>query len=343
MLTKNKIPLISVCVINYNTEKYLEKCLLSIIYQDFKSFEIVIVNDGSEGKDKTGRSCTKIVNSIKKECKSLRKKKNLPPVDIIYIEHRKNLGCMEARRSALINTCGKWITYIDSDDEFAPDALQVMYDNSDGADIVHGKSLCLMEDEEGKLVQVQKKQEKNILFYNGILTGHNIFHKTFTEADISCVLWSKLIKKELYEKVFKKIPFMYCNNNEDYLIYFLLALEADVYRGIDTVVYHYRMDTGNTSGKLIDTISKWHTQVSRASALTVFMEYCSAYPEQFTKKEKIHNQMDYNWHLNECVEIFLFCVVPEIKDECYAMMCEYWGEKNVKLAMKNFRRRHGMR
>ena len=68
-MSKSSSPLISVCLPVYETEPYLEACLRSVITQDFDSFEILVLNDASFGRDERGRSAKKIVRAMEKECK----------------------------------------------------------------------------------------------------------------------------------------------------------------------------------------------------------------------------------------------------------------------------------
>ena len=91
-------PLISVCIPVYDTEPYLSQCLLSVLSQDFDSFEIVIVSDASCGRDEKGWKAKKIINQTQKECNRIRKSKGLKPVPITFIENRENRGLIEVRR-----------------------------------------------------------------------------------------------------------------------------------------------------------------------------------------------------------------------------------------------------
>ena len=90
--------LISVIVPVYNVEKYIKKCLDSIIYQTYKNIEIILVDDGST--DNSGIIC-----DVYKE----RDKR-------IKVIHKKNNGVSAARNTGIENANGKWISFVDSDD-----------------------------------------------------------------------------------------------------------------------------------------------------------------------------------------------------------------------------------
>ena len=93
-----KEDLVSVIVPVYNMEKYLEKCLKSIIDQTYKKIEIIIVNDGST--DSSIEICNKF-------------KENDNRIKIIT---KKNAGLGMARNTGLENANGEYVYFIDSDD-----------------------------------------------------------------------------------------------------------------------------------------------------------------------------------------------------------------------------------
>ena len=94
------MPTLSVIVPVYNTEKYIEKCINSILNSSFKDLEIIIVNDGSTDNSE------EIINKIIKEKKDF---------NIKYLK-KENGGLSDARNFALSYVTGKFISFIDSDD-----------------------------------------------------------------------------------------------------------------------------------------------------------------------------------------------------------------------------------
>ncbi|WP_300367538.1 glycosyltransferase family 2 protein [Brachyspira sp.] len=94
------MPFFSIIVPVYNTEKYLKRCLDSLISQTFKDIEIIVVNDCS-----TDNSGEIIKSYIKNDDR------------LIYIEHEINKGTLISRKNGSIKANGKYITYVDSDDE----------------------------------------------------------------------------------------------------------------------------------------------------------------------------------------------------------------------------------
>ena len=105
--------IISVIVPVYKAEKYLEKCLDSIVGQTYKDLEIILVDDGSP--DSSGRICDKYAENDNR----------------IKVIHKKNGGDSSARNAGFKEATGKYITTIDSDDWIELDAYEKMLKKND--------------------------------------------------------------------------------------------------------------------------------------------------------------------------------------------------------------------
>ena len=112
--------LISVIVPVYNVEKYLNRCVDSIINQTYKNLEIILVDDGSP--DNCGRICDEYA---KKDSR-------------IKVIHKENSGVSSARNKGIDIAKGKWISFIDSDDWIEEDYFKLMLSSAkeNDADIV---------------------------------------------------------------------------------------------------------------------------------------------------------------------------------------------------------------
>ena len=113
--------MISVIVPVYNVEKYLKKCLSSIMKQTYKDFELIIVNDGSPDNSEA------IIDDFKKKY----------PKKIKAFK-KENGGLSSARNYGLEKATGDYVVFLDSDDWFEPDYLEKMYNLAirDDLDIV---------------------------------------------------------------------------------------------------------------------------------------------------------------------------------------------------------------
>lgn len=94
----NQLPKISVVVPVFNVEKYLPKCLDSILSQTYKNLEIILVDDGSP--DKSGSVCDDYALKDKR----------------ITVIHKENAGVCSARNTAMKKITGDYLTFVDSDD-----------------------------------------------------------------------------------------------------------------------------------------------------------------------------------------------------------------------------------
>ncbi len=98
-------PKISVIVPVYNAEKYLHRCVDSILAQTFKDFELLLIDDGS--KDRSGEICDEYAQKDER----------------VKVWHKENGGVSSARNVGLDNARGEWLTFSDSDDWLEPNAF----------------------------------------------------------------------------------------------------------------------------------------------------------------------------------------------------------------------------
>lgn len=105
-------PTFSIIVPVYNVEKYLNRCIDSILSQSFKDFEVLLIDDGST--DKSGEICDEYAQKDER----------------IRVFHKENGGVSSARNLGLDNARGEWIAFCDSDDDLRIDALNIYNDAS---------------------------------------------------------------------------------------------------------------------------------------------------------------------------------------------------------------------
>lgn len=167
-------PHLSVIVPVFKTEKYLDKCLLSIRAQTLENIEIICVDDCSPDQS----------------AKIIEKHRALDS-RIIYIKHDQNLGLGGARNTGIRAARSEWIGSVDSDDYIKPNMFERMLEAAEGGE--HDIVCCAYErvDHNGNVLQTHRmksgvlKNEENSL---------NIF------SNVSPSFWNKIWKKSLYEK-----------------------------------------------------------------------------------------------------------------------------------------------
>ena len=330
-------PLITVCIPVFDTEPYLAQCLLSVYTQDFSDFEVVVVSDASRGKDEKGRTAKKIVKMAQKECDRFRKENALPPVKISFVEHRENRGCVEVRRTLVYESKGEFLAMIDSDDEYMEGALTALYGAalSNNADIVHGTFVSGTYDSEG-IFHATEVTKCGKIFY-GTKEGIDIARFWFSGLFNGNVC-GKLIAKSVYEKAFAQIPYTECNMADDLLIFFFVGMNASRYVGIENKIYRYRINSGMSSQRKIDTLRKWKmicTSSSVFSIISMWIKENNRHSE--LSEEPLLSAEDLD-HLGRVMLSYLAnnvrqlknSVIPELQDEAKQMLYDFWGESFVK-------------
>lgn len=138
--------MISIIIPVYNASDYLEQCIESIINQTYIDFEIIIINDGSTDSSQT-------------ICKNYAEKDKR-----IIIVNEKNSGVSVARNRGLEIASGEWITFVDADDYFLPNALQTLYERAiqTKADIVLANAVKLKNNKISKPILQLSNQSSEI-------------------------------------------------------------------------------------------------------------------------------------------------------------------------------------
>lgn len=205
---------VSVIVPVYNTERYLEKCLCSLVNQTLEDIEIIIVNDGSTDDsqsiiDKYVKKYPRKVNSYVKE----------------------NGGLSDARNYGISKAIGDFIGFVDSDDFVDTNMYMKLYDAAlnEGADIVECGYMNYYEQENKSITS---EYETPLEFKNSIpIRDKDII------IDATSMSWNKLYKKFLFHNYNIKFPIGLWY--EDYSTTPLLISKARKYALIDYIGYYY--------------------------------------------------------------------------------------------------------
>lgn len=166
----NQNPKISVIVPVYNSEKYLKRCIQSVLRQSFSEFEILIVNDGSS--DKSGKVCNAFANRDSR----------------IRVFHQNNQGVSVARNTGLDNARGMYICFLDCDDWLPRKSLEILYGTiiKDKSDIVVGAA---------SVIGLRKNSTNQYIVDTSIDANHK--YELFDHLDILRAPWAKLYKNSL--------------------------------------------------------------------------------------------------------------------------------------------------
>lgn len=176
------LPLITVVIPIYNVEKYLFKCVNSVINQTYNNLEIILVNDGSTD------DCAKI-------CEEL-----LLLDDRILIINKENGGLSDARNTGIAKAKGEYISLIDSDDYVSKDYIEYLYNllKSSDADISICNPKYVYENENNCLVSINKSIIKEM---NSIEALSTMLYQNYYDTSA----WGKLYKTSLFTNIFYPI------------------------------------------------------------------------------------------------------------------------------------------
>jgi glycosyltransferase involved in cell wall biosynthesis len=223
-------PKISVLVPVYNTEKYLRECLESILNQTFKDIEIICVNDGSS--DDSPRI---LWEYAKKDCR------------LKIVDKKRNEGLLLARKTAVLESKGKYICFVDSDDYFARlDALKIMFDyiEESSVDILQF-NVNLYSSEKKKIVDITNEW---FAVYDETINGSYEIIEQCIKGKYSWNLWNKIYRTEICKNAYKLIRDVNMVLGEDLYAYFIISYKSNKFKGVDSLsLYTYRVDTGVTS------------------------------------------------------------------------------------------------
>lgn len=220
---------ISVIVPVYNAEKYLNRCVESILNQTFKDFELILVDDGS--KDSSGDICEKYARCDQR----------------IKVIHQENKGQAAARNRGVVNATGKWIAFVDADDMIQKQMLQYLYQAADSMKT----KLAVCKAAEGKTCPIDFKMNQDYRCTvvkadeNRLLQWCIAEHIDFGDKYVYWIVWGKLIHRSLLEQ----FPFVEGKIYEDNAIVFKWLYTASRIAVCNNVMYFYYVnDTGTTKG-----------------------------------------------------------------------------------------------
>lgn len=213
--------LISVIIPVYNVEKYLPICLNSILSQTYKNLEIILVDDGSI--DNSSKICDKYSNIDNR----------------VIVFHQKNKGVSAARNLGVSVATGKYLTFVDSDDQLCNDAIEYLYEIL----IRHDADISCCNFEYGYVNRISTIENvfEAIQCYNKVDSLRTLLY----QKNIDTSLWAKLYKT----KLFKGIKFPIGKIYEDFGTFYKILLKIDklVYSNQKKYIYLIRDNSIMTS------------------------------------------------------------------------------------------------
>lgn len=215
----NEDKLVSVIVPIYKVEQYMDNCVSSLINQNYKNLEIILVDDGSP-------------DNCPKKCDSWCSKDNR-----IKVIHKENEGLSCARNSGLDVATGDYIAFVDSDDWIEPDMYQKFVDilNTENVDFVAGRILTYDDNTSMQIPFMEGKDYLNIKF--DTILDRNSYLKAILSKKLESASWNKLFRRSAIGDIrFKRNRYF-----EDYLFMYNIASRMKSMCYLDSVCYNYRI------------------------------------------------------------------------------------------------------
>jgi len=258
----------SIIVPVYNMEKYIRKCIDSIIDQDCDDYELILVDDGS--KDESGKICDEYAKAL----------------DCIRVIHKHNGGLASARNAGLDEAKGEWILFIDSDDYIEKGSLFFLKKTvqNNRADLytynlykvnengqVTGKDIHHIENYTEQIKEVEKAK----FLYNRLL-----LYKVGWEACVQLFNRELINKNKLRfednkivfaEDLLFSLEYYICVSKVYYICNFLYC-----YRQIDSSIMH-RLKEETVLPRLMVLIERFYKFCKKKKKKTVLKEFYKIY------------------------------------------------------------------
>lgn len=267
-------PLVSVIVPVYNVEKYLEKCINSIINQTLKEIEIILIDDGSTD------NCPRIIDEYAKRDKR------------VIAVHKENGGQGSARNAGLDIASGEYIGFVDSDDWIDLNMYEELYKDiiKNNSDI----SICgrRVVDENNKL-KGEVKLINEVINLNEFGLDKYITSKLLSPHTV--VVYNRLYRRCIIERNdirFKSVDEV---GSEDALFNYCILFNTKIISSIDKVFYNGLERSGSTARTY-----KFGSMNKTANLMECMKSYSEKVNKQevWNKVEPILFQFYQQWNIN---------------------------------------------
>lgn len=224
----------SIIIPVYNVEKYLGRCMDSILSQSFIDFEVILVNDGS--KDSSLRIC--------EEYASLDNR--------IKVINKKNGGATSARKVAAAAATGEYILCVDGDDYIPSESLSILNNSLNQDDSIDVLCFGYKVDKCGSISDAvyNLMNPGEYCKKDGFLLSYLYDEKCEMDnsGGILYSLWTKVVKRNLYLECQNLVPDG-IKNGEDILLIAIILSKSSKIKVINSACYYYCYNPTSTTAK----------------------------------------------------------------------------------------------
>ncbi len=234
--------LISIIVPVYKVEKYISRCIESILSQSYRNYEIILVDDASP--DNCPQICDDYANKY----------------DNIFVIHLKNsgVGVSDARNAGIAMAKGKYITFIDSDDYAHEFLLEVLKNAIEKSNVL--MSMCSYKRVDDSKVEMEIIDNENDVRIISDLEALDLLISDQTNAAV----WGKLYNKELFDNLYFPVG----RHNEDMFVIPQIFKKAQKIAIVPQKLYFYyqqneslcRSEFNYNMLDMLEAISFWREQ-----------------------------------------------------------------------------------
>lgn len=218
-------PTVSIIVPVYNAETTISRCIESIINQEYRDFELLLIDDGST--DSSGTICDRYAAEDSR----------------IRLIHKENTGVSETRNMALDLACGTYLQFLDSDDWITPNATRLFVEEAE-------RYHCDMVISDFYRVVGKRVAQKGDIDDDCVLTQEEFSaHMLQNPADFYYgVLWNKLYRRDIVEKYHLRMnpQISWC---EDFMFNLEYIRHAEVFYALQVPVYYYVKTKGSLASQ----------------------------------------------------------------------------------------------
>lgn len=225
-------PLISIIVPVYNTESYVRNTIDSVLRQEYKNWELILVDDGST--DGSRRICDEYSENDSR----------------IRVLHKPNSGVSDTRNKGLEIAKGEWIFFLDSDDELFPNSLSNMIEWSKGVDMVVGVFSMNITDPQR---QFQERDSKAKKFIDKIVDAKGFVKSMINKKlSIAPTVFPKLYKTNIIrQNNLHYAADIYYAEDQLFLAQYVCCKEVkSIHINNKVPVYQYNIWPGNATSKM---------------------------------------------------------------------------------------------
>lgn len=278
-------PLVTIIVPVYNAEKYLERCLNSIVNQTYRNLEILLINDGST--DSSEEICSGYAQKDKR----------------IQLFRQENQGQAAARNTGLDHMTGDYVAFVDADDYIALSYVEILLSNL----IEQGVRLAVCDYEMRRESDADQTPECGDQIVSVRRLSQDDVYGSLKHWRMSVrftVLWGKLYAEEIFRtlrlpvgkncedeiifhKVYEQIEYVCCIEKK---LYYYVQGENSVMRHID-VVQRYEDAIGAFRQRLEYFQSRGKTKYARITAIQMVMFTKSLYEQSGEEEEQVRKHM----------------------------------------------------